>query len=153
MLQRFFSRCRRSRPRVFSRLPNRRSRFATLARRVVGKLGSPFRARRIDFLLLLSTGADVILFPLTIRLPLLLTFTSTRLPLLGLFWRPVGHRVHLSSGLEDNKQDKSQSTDFKQTEWRKQNHSRKCRIGPCLLCMIGRVERSSWLLGGCLCSL
>ena len=98
------------------KLPNRRSRFATLARGVVGKLGSPFRARRIDFLLLLFTGAVVILFPLTIRLPLLLTFTSARLLLLGLFLRPVGHRVHLSNGLEDNKQDKSQSIDFKQTE-------------------------------------
>ena len=70
----------------------------------------------IDFLLLLSTGVVVILFPLTIRLPLLLTLTSARLLLLGLFLRSIGHRVHVSNGLEDNKQDKGQSIDFKQTE-------------------------------------
>ena len=87
-----------------------------LDRGVVDELGSPFRARRIDFLLLLFTGAVVILFPLTIRLPLLPTFTSTRLLLQDLFLRPIGHRVHVSNGLEDNKQDKSQSIDFKQTE-------------------------------------
>ena len=81
----------------------------------MGELGSPFCARRVDFLLLfllLFTGAVVIFIPLTIRLPLLLTFTSARLLLLDLFLHPVGHRVHLSSDLEDNKQDKSQSTEF-----------------------------------------
>jgi len=65
-------------------LPIRRRRFATLARGVVGELGSPFRVRRIDFLLLLFAGAVVILFPLAIKLPLLLLiFTSARLSFLG----------------------------------------------------------------------
>ena len=74
----------------------------------------------IDFhFLLLLAGAVFNLFPLAIRLPLLLTFTSARLSLLGLFLRPIGHRVHLTRGLEDNKQDKSQSVDFKKTEWKK----------------------------------
>ena len=83
---------------------------------VVDELGSPFCARSIDFLRLLFTGAVVILFPLTIRLPLLPTFASARLLLLSLFLRPVGYLVHVSNGLEDNKQDKSQSIDFKETE-------------------------------------
>ena len=139
MLWRFFSRPRRDRPRALCRRHNGRNRFAALPRGVVGELGSPFRAGRIDFhFLLLLAGAVFNLFPLAVRLPLLLlTFTSTRLSLLGLFLRPVGDRVHLIRGLEVNKQDESQSVDFKQTEWKKQNRSWKCRIGPCQLHMIG----------------
>ena len=80
----------------------------------MGELGSPFSAGRDDFLLLLLlvlfTRAVVFFILLTIRLPLLLTFTSTSLLLFDLFLRPVGHRVHLSDDLENSKQSKSQST-------------------------------------------
>ena len=74
------------------------------------ELGLSFSTGRLDFLLLflllflIRASFFVILF--TIRFPLFLTFTSASLLLLDLFLRPVGHRVHLGSDLEDNEQDK-----------------------------------------------
>ena len=73
----------------------------------MGELGSPFRARRVGFLLLfllLSTRVVVIFVPLSVRLPLLLAFASACLLLFDLLLRP--------GDLENNKQSESQSTEF-----------------------------------------
>ena len=62
-----------------------------------------------------------------VRLPLLLAFTSTSFFFFGLFLRPVGHRVHLGSDLEDNKQDKGHSTELQQSGMKKtESQSEKC---------------------------
>ena len=77
------------------------------------ELGSSFSAGSLDFFLLLFLIRAGIFFTLlAIGFPLLLTFTPTPFLLFGLFLRPVGHRIHLGSDLEDNKQDKSQLTEL-----------------------------------------
>ena len=98
MLRSFFSRSRGGRPRALRQLSHKHSCFAPLDRGIVRELGSPFRARRVDFLLiffllflLLSTRVIVVFVPLSVRLPLLLAFASARLLLFDLFLRPVGH--------------------------------------------------------------
>ena len=72
----------------------------------MGELGPSFSTGRLGFLLLFLTRAGIFFILLAIGFPLLLTFTPAPFLLLDLFLRPVGHRVHLGSYLEDNKQDK-----------------------------------------------
>ena len=96
-------------------MPSRHDSLAAFDRRVVGELGPSFRTGRHNFLLLfLLIGACIFITLITIRFPLLLTFTSTSFLLLGLCMRPVGNRIQLSGSLKDNKQDKSRSTDLQQ---------------------------------------
>ena len=97
-------------------MPNRHGRLAMLDCGVMGDIGSSFSTGRLDFillfLLLFLARASIFFILLAIGFPLLLAFTPVPFLLLGLFLRPVGHRVHLGSDLEDNKQDKSQSTEL-----------------------------------------
>ena len=131
MLRRFLSRRRRGRPRTLGRLHNRRSPLAALDSRVMGKLGPSFRTRRryflLLFLLLLLIGACIFITLISIRFPLLLTVTPAPFLFFGLFLRPVGHRIHLGSDLEDNKQNKGQSTELQQSRMKKtESQSEKC---------------------------
>ena len=110
LLRRFLSRRRRGRPRTLGRLHSWCGPLAALDRRVMSKLRPSFKTGRHNFLLLflllfLLIGACIFITLITIRFPLLLTFTSTSFFFFGPFLRPVGHRVHLGSDLEDNKQD------------------------------------------------
>ena len=60
----------------------------------MGKLGPSFRTGRHNFLLLflllLLIGACIFIILVAVRLPLLLTFTSTSFLLLGPCLRPLG---------------------------------------------------------------
>ena len=98
-----------------------------LDRRIMGELGPSFSTRRLDYLLLFLIRASIFFTLVAVRLPLLLAFTSTSFFFFGPFLRPVGHRVHLGSDLEDNKQDKSQSTELQQSGMKKtKSQSEKC---------------------------
>ena len=77
----------------------------------------------------------------------------SRLPFLSRPLCPVGRRVHLGSRLENNRQDKGQSTNSKKTNEEKQDLSREHRDIPGPRRMSCRVELPSWLLGGCPCFL
>ena len=148
---------RRKGPRAFRRLPNGSSRLATFPRWIVCELGSPLRAGGFNLLLLLFAGVDVVAsLSFTVGLPLALVvpaLTSARLPFLSWPLCPIGRRVHLSSRLKNNRQDKGQSTNSKKTNEEKQDLSQEHRDIPGPRRTSCRVELPSWLLGGCPCFL
>ena len=120
---------RRSRgPRTFRRLPSRGNRTTTLPRWIVCELGSPLRTGGFNLLLLLFAGVDVVAsLSFSVGLPLALVVSAlapARLPFLSRLLCPVGRRVHLSSFLENNRQDKSQLTNSKKT-----NEENKISVG------------------------
>ena len=83
--------------------------------------------RRLNYLLLFLLRANIFITLVAVRLRLLLAFASASFFFFGPFLRPVGHRVHLGSDLEDNKQDKSQSTELQQSRMKKtESQSEKC---------------------------
>ena len=122
LLRGLLSRRWRRRPRALRGLSSRRSRFATDTCRVVDLFGSPFGARgRVDFFAVTRVVAFVVFSP--VRVPLA-ALTSTCLPLWILLLLSVGHRVHLSKGLKDNKWNKCQSIGKKQLHDRSRKHSK-----------------------------